>query len=75
MPAAFYKFLHQIYDDKQPLKNSQIAIWQVLASFMNIQATCSQFLPAQMASLIFLEKFWIEFVASKNPRIHTGFHI
>jgi len=41
-----------------------------VARFINIQAKAAQVLPAQMMSL-FLEKFLLESVGNKNPRMHT----
>ena len=40
--------------------------------FINIYAKFAQVLVAQMANHIVLDKYWLESVESKNPRLYTG---
>ena len=44
---------------------------RVLESFISVYAKFTRVLPAQMAGHLFLEKFWLETVASKNHKMHT----
>ena len=45
------------------------AFWRVLLTF---RPRLHKFLPPQLASLFFLEHFWLTSVANKNFRMHTG---
>ena len=47
-------------------------LWRVLASSISICAKFAKVLPAEMASNFFLERVWLESVAMKIPRMHTG---
>ena len=63
----------EVWRIRAKLPAGQLAhVLRPLASCISAYAKLAQVLPAQIASHLFLEKLWLESVASKNPRVPTG---